>query len=191
MVPLYQLIQSIRKFAYVGLAGCLWLSSCSNRSSLQLIRSSSELSESATWPRVKSIGKESRRHQVKISDLAGHHQWVSVDSVWGYRTPQHQIFRLYGRNRYELMHRGTMVIYRLIEFSTTSNWEHYYFSLTPDSAIWPLDKQTCLGVFHTNPCLHDLLSRMRPRQLLSVDAHGTWGLVKAYEYCQAYSRLDR
>lgn len=190
MLTLFGLIPSSRQAAYVGFAGCLLLSSCSP-SSLQLIRSSSELSESSTWPRVKSIGKESRRHQVKISDLVGQHQWVSVDSIWGYRTRQHQIFRLYGRNQYEMIQRGTMLIYRLVEFSNTSNWEHYYFSLTPDSAIWPLDKQTCLGVFYTNPCLHDLLSQMRPRQLLKVDAHGRYGLVKAYEYCQASSRLDR
>ncbi len=169
------------------LVGIVLLTSC-NRTALQVLRSSTDLTTTPddTW--VKTIREKPRARQVVLVDERGRRRHLPADSVWGYRTNRGDTFRLYGHDTYELVQRGPLLMYRTEEWIGDSQWENYYFSLNPDSAIHAVDKRTCRRVFANDGCMLQLISQMRNGQLLSTDAHGSYGLVNAYQYCHFSER---
>lgn len=155
------------------------LTSC-DRTTYQLMRSSYSKTDN---PWVKSVWIKSRGRQIVFVDGAGNRQRLSSHSVWGYRTNQGETYRFHKEDTYEVMQRGPLCIYRTIDWVGDSRQEDYHFSLTLDSEIYYLDKRTCRQVFRGDSCMMMLLRQMRNGQLTDPDAHGSFGLANAYQFC--------
>ncbi|MEZ0612437.1 hypothetical protein ACAW74_28270 [Fibrella sp. WM1] len=147
---------------------------------------SSEATTDNPW--VKSVWTKSRGRQIVFVDGAGNRQRLSSRSVWGYRTNQGETYRFYREDTYEVMQQGPLSIYRTEDWVGDSRREDYHFSLTPDSEIHYLDKRTCRRVFRGDSCMLMLLRQMRNGQLSDTDAHGSYGLVNAYQFCHRQQR---
>lgn len=175
---------SCRSARLLGLCilSLLTLPAC-ERSSFQVLTSSYNLLGSSNEPWVKSIKIIPRAHQIRTADQYGHIQRLPEDSVWGYRTNRGETYRLFERSIYQVIEDNSLVIYRVEWWGGSTTWLAYYFSFTPNSPIYGLNKQVCEQLFNKDSCMLAILKQMRNRQLTAKDAHGSMGISTAYRFC--------
>ncbi|AUD05366.1 hypothetical protein CWM47_28040 [Spirosoma pollinicola] len=173
----------MKRFGWCYLFFTLTLFGC-NQPALQVLRTSRKLTSSLgeTW--VKTIRTRSRSNQVHIIGRTGHHWWLPADSIWGYRTQDNKSFRLKDGTSYEVRQQGPLMVYLTQAWGTTSG-DYHYFSLTPTSTIYNLNRRTCRQVFSQDDCMMELLNQLTNEQLLTTDSHGSYGLVNSYRFCQS------
>ncbi|WP_020603926.1 hypothetical protein [Spirosoma spitsbergense] len=173
--------QTLVQFGKWSILWALTLLSCQS-TNLQVLRSPHELTSTLGQSWVKTFRSKPRKHQVLLIDRKNHHWWLPAESVWGYQTDKGARYRLLGDGEYEVMQEGPLIIYRNHPWGISAG-NYYYFSLTPNSAIYNLSKRTCRKVFSQDGCMLTLLNQMQTGRLLDTDAYGSYGLVNAYAYC--------
>lgn len=171
-----------RRAVACGFLFLLTLSGCS-RETLQVLHSPDELAKPQPAVGMRTIRENAHLHQVVVKDGAGHRQTLLADSVWGYRTSRHELYRLYQDEFYEVLQRGAVTIYLVEEWTGDTTWDNYYFSLTPTGTIYSLDRRTVRTVFQNDACMQRLLGQMLNRHLLRQDSHGSYGIANAYSFC--------
>lgn len=123
------------------------------------------------------------RQQLSVQDKGGQKQYVPLSAVWGYRTRWGEQYRLVDGEAFKVVQAGPVWVYQIREWIGDAAWETPYFSLEPNSAVFLLDKPTCLVVFRQDSCLYERLSHAKTGQLIKVDSQGAYGLSTLFELC--------
>ncbi|WP_461072952.1 hypothetical protein [Spirosoma horti] len=162
-------------FGVFSLIGC-------NQPAMQVLGSSTRLTSAVGNNWVKGVRTKPGSQLISIVGIYGQYWKLPADSVWGYRTKKGETYRLWEADRYEVRQQGALIVYRLQAWGTTAG-DYHYFSLTPTSPIYAINKRICRQVFSQNECMVELLNQLTNGQLTDTDSHGSFGLVNSYLFC--------